>query len=1073
MPSVKCFFVFYIIFSLYLNPALLLAQSDSSPSIRILSSASEYDYPPFAIVLPDGSADGFSVELLKAVAKQIGYNVKFEVGPWAELKRQLKEGDLDVLPLVSYSKERDKVYDFTIPYLRMHGAIFVRKGESSIQSEADLMGKKVLVMRGDTAHEYAIKKNLTDGLILADSYEEAMLLLSKGDYDAVLVQRVAGWQILNKLGIKNIEDIGSKSDESLKIKAAPLSGFEQNFCFAVHEGDKELLAQLNEGLSIVISNGIYDKLYIKWFSPILPKTSHSIAEIIEEVLIFIVPVLLLMALGGLTFLRTQVKKQTASLRQEIEHRKEAEELVINSRRWILSLLDHLPMSIYLQNKDHKIVFANEYYRHLHGDCDEVPCFETSHGRSIKCDTCPTMEILNTGQSIYQEKKYPNGSIFLAHNVPFKDVDGTPLVLQAAIDISSQKSTEEALRKSKNLYLTLINSLPDYVIRFDRDGRHVYVSDNVSDLIDFPVKDCIGKTHSELGFPEEDSSLWKKWIDEAFDTESPFGTQFVFESKNRNIYFNWRLVPERDSNGEMNTLLSIGRDITEQRRIENEYQTLFHKMLDGFSLHEIICDSEGKPVDYRFLQVNPAFEKMTGLYSSKVIGKTILEIFPDIEPHWVDTYGKVALTGEPVFFENYSSLAGKYFNVTAFSPAQNQFACIFNDITDRKKAEEQLVTAKEQAELANRGKSEFLANMSHEIRTPLNGVMGMLQLLLMTELNKEQIEYANHGVDASKRLTRLLTDILDLSRIEANKLELQKEPFSLHDMFVDLEQMFSLTAEPKGLELQLNISQSIPDQIKTDSSRLQQVLINLVGNSIKFTERGSVKIEAIALPVTNLKQQHILFTVSDTGIGIPENKLESIFEHFTQVSGGFTRHYQGAGLGLSIAKRVISLLGGGMSVVSDLGKGTTFYLSIPVEAAEVKVDDRPDFVVNSVNKGFNILLAEDDKVNSMATVGMLKNMGHTVLTSENGEQALALLKSDSFDLVLMDIQMPVMDGVAATKAIRKGKAGEDKIHIPIVAMTAFAMKGDRETFLCAGVNDYISKPLDANDLAELINRTVRS
>ncbi|WP_051677109.1 ATP-binding protein [Maridesulfovibrio frigidus] len=1073
MSLFKYFLVFYIFFSVYINPSLLLAQSDNSPAIRTLKSASEYSYPPFAIVLPDGSADGFSVELMKAVVNQIGYGVKFKVGPWAELKQQLKEGDLDVLPLVSYSKERDKIYDFTVPYLRMHGAIFVRKGESLIQSEADLIGKKVLVMRGDTAHEYALRKNLTDELILVDSYEEAMLLLSKGDYDAVLVQRVAGWQILNKLEIKNVEDISSKVDKTLKTGAAPLVGFEQNFCFAVHEGDKELLAQLNEGLSIVISNGIYDELYIKWFGPILPKTSYSITEILKEVLIFVIPAMLLMALGGITFLRTQVKKKTASLRQEIENRKEAEDLVINSRKWILSLLDHLPMSVFLQNKEHKIVFANEYYRHRHGDCDEVPCFEAAHGRSKKCETCPTMEVLNTGQSTSWEKKYPDGTTFLAHDVPFKDVDGTPLVLQAAIDISSLKSTEEALRKNKNLYLTLINSLPDYVIRFDRDGRHVYVSENASDLIDFPVEECIGKTHSELGFPKEDCSLWKSWIEEAFTSEKPFGAQFVFERKNKNIYLDWRLVPERDSNGEMKTLLSIGRDITEQRRIENEYQTLFQKMLDGFSLHEIICDSEGKPVDYRFLQVNPAFEKMTGLSSSKVIGKTMLEIFPEVESYWIDTYGKVALTGEPVFFENYSVLSDNYFNVTAFSPAPNQFACIFNDITDRKKAEDQLVAAKEQAELANRGKSEFLANMSHEIRTPLNGIMGMLQLLLMTELDKEQTEYANYGVEASKRLTRLLTDILDLSRIEANKLDLQNESFNLHDMFIGLEQMFSLTAAPKGLDLQLSVSPSIPLQIKTDSTRLQQVLINLIGNSIKYTDKGSIKVEASALPLAANNKLHILFTVSDTGIGIPEDKLDSIFDHFTQVSGGYTRHYQGAGLGLSIAKRVISLLRGSMTVVSELDKGTTFYLSIPVETIEEQPDKTKAALTNHVSKGISILLAEDDKLNRLATVGMLKNMGHTVLTAENGEQALELLKSDSFDLVLMDIQMPVMDGVAATKAIRRGEAGEDKIHIPIAAMTAFAMKGDREAFLRAGVNDYIAKPLEANDLAELISRTIIS
>jgi ABC-type amino acid transport substrate-binding protein len=235
-----------------------------------IKSASELDYPPFSIIRKDGTAYGFSVELLRAAVKAAGKDISFFVGPWSEIKQKLIDRQLDVLPLVSYSKERDEVLDFSAPYLRMHGTIFVRKGEESIHTEADLAGKEVLVMRGDTAHEYAITRKLSDKLILKDSFEQAMQDLSRGKHDALIVQQLVGYQLIKKLNISNIVDVNSFEETGLKPSARPLTGFEQKFCFAVPEGEKELLSLLNEGLSLVIADGTFDELYHKWFGPILP-----------------------------------------------------------------------------------------------------------------------------------------------------------------------------------------------------------------------------------------------------------------------------------------------------------------------------------------------------------------------------------------------------------------------------------------------------------------------------------------------------------------------------------------------------------------------------------------------------------------------------------------------------------------------------------------------------------------------------------------------------------------------------------------------------------------------------------
>jgi ABC-type amino acid transport substrate-binding protein len=314
-----------IAISLVLMPPAVSAEHLLKANPRILKSASELDYPPFALVRADGSADGFSVDLLKAVAHAVGLEVSIHVGPWHEIKQKLIDRQLDVLPLVSYSRERDELFDFSAPYLRMHGTIFVREGEKSIRSKADLKDKEILVMRGDTAHEYAVKENLSNKLILTDSFEQAMKLLSEGQHDAVVVQQLAGLQLIKKLGISNVVNVRSIEETSLKPVGKPLSGFEQKFCIAVREGDGELLALLNEGLAVVIADGSYNELYNKWFGPILPPPPVPLTLILKYLLFTLGPILFLLAMAGLWYLKREVARKTQSLREEIRERMQAEE----------------------------------------------------------------------------------------------------------------------------------------------------------------------------------------------------------------------------------------------------------------------------------------------------------------------------------------------------------------------------------------------------------------------------------------------------------------------------------------------------------------------------------------------------------------------------------------------------------------------------------------------------------------------------------------------------------------------------------------------------------------------------
>ncbi len=926
-------------------------------------------------------------------------------------------------------------------------------------------------------------------------------------------------------------------------------------------------------------------------------------------------------------LEVRVDERTAELQKEIVERKLAESSLEERTNFLNALVENSPQAVVVTDLKYRIQLCNPAFEKLFGYRKEEvlgrPLPEILADDEAAAEMRANRKLLlkreqETVRSTTRRRRKDGTMVDVEIlGVPLRigDVDAGGLILYQ--DISERKQAERALEERTHFLNSLIENSPVGIIAIDATDAVQMCNPAFERIFLYRQQDILGRGLGELLATQE-------YRMEVNSNQLRLAHGKTTHTMTRRKRSDGSLVDVEafsvplGGEGTYTGAVLLYQDITERKQAETalaERKNFLNSLIENLPLGVIATG-----VDDTIQMCNPAFEKLFGYHQQDIVGRPILDLMssPEIRTQMQSTKATLMQKKTVHFVTQRKRSDGSPLNVEILAvpiitgETSSGNLVIYQDITERKQAEEALLRAKEAAEAGSRAKSEFLANMSHEIRTPMNGILGMTELVLDTELDAEQRNYLNLAKVSADSLLSLINDVLDYSKIEAGKLEIDSIDFNLGDSLGDTMKTLSLRAHQKGLELAFEIEPDVPDAVVGDPGRLRQIIINLVGNGIKFTELGEVVVY-VKTKSRTLDQIELHFTVADTGIGIPLEKQASIFEAFIQADGSMTRKYGGTGLGLSISSRLVDLMGGRIWVESEPGKGSRFqftvrfglqkapartivprdpealrdmrvlvvddnatnrhilikmlenwrmqptavesgaraivalgeakglgrvfplilldaqmpemdgfalaesirrnpdwrgatvmmlssagqrgdamrcrelgvaaYLTKPVRQSELMdaimtalgtrpASDSPGTLVTRhslrENRGhLRVLLAEDNAVNQLFALRILEKHGHIVTVAANGRKALEALQKETYDVVLMDVQMPEMDGWEATRSIRQSEKAKGG-HIPIVAMTAHAMKGDEERCLTAGMDSYLTKPIQTGELLAILD-----
>lgn len=664
---------------------------------------------------------------------------------------------------------------------------------------------------------------------------------------------------------------------------------------------------------------------------------------------------------------------------------------------------------------------------------------------------------------------------------YKDEKGKVLgVFAAARDVTKQKLIEANLDKSLKEISGYKKALDEssIVAITDKDGIIKYANDNFCKISKYTREELLGQTHCIVNSGYH-TKLFMKDLWETIESGKIWRGEIKNKAKDGTIYWvDSTIVPFIDELGKVYQYVAIRTDITAKKLLSQYSLSLIEASRDPL----VTISPEGKITD-----MNEAMVKVTGIPREKIKGTDFKEYFTDPQKAsevYQEVFEKGFVADYPLTIKDHN-LTDVLFNGSIYKDDRGNVlgaVIVARDITEQKKNEKELMeakvfaefateiaeVAKEKAEDAVKSKQQFLSNMSHEIRTPMNAIIGFTKVVLKTDLTDKQREYLDAIKISGDALIVLINDILDLAKVDAGKMTFEKTPFKMESSISSMLHLFEIKIQEKNLKLIKNYDQRIPEILIGDPIRLHQIILNLVSNALKFTNEGSITVD-VKLLEENEEKVSVEFSVKDTGIGIVNYKLEKIFENFQQASSGTSRLYGGTGLGLAIVKQLVESQGGKIEVISEIMEGSTFKFSLEFEKThEIAVKECEQIEIANQNKNIKVLVVEDIALNQLLMKTILDDFGFERDIASNGKLAIEKLKDNTYDVILMDLQMPEMNGFEATEYIRN----EMKSNIPIIALTADVTTVDLEKCTAVGMNDYLAKPVDERILYSKIMGLVK-
>jgi PAS domain S-box-containing protein len=769
---------------------------------------------------------------------------------------------------------------------------------------------------------------------------------------------------------------------------------------------------------------------------------------------------------------------------DVTERKLAEEKIVKQKQFYERILNNMPGDIAAFDKNHKYLFLNpeavrnpEMREWLIGRDDEEYCRYTNKPYKIAETRNLMFEKVRATRNVvdWEEKLTGKDGRTEYHHrkmYPVFDNDGQiEMVIGYSLNVTRNKLIEEQAQKSQKRYKEIFNYSQAWIVTHTLNGEILTINPAACRILGYKENEMVGRNISSF----LQQKMRKEFEEDYLQKIKDIGvTEGVLTINNRSgdkihlLYQNY-LLSEADSDP---YIIGFAQNITDRlyaeealKRSEEKYR----KIIENMNLGMLEIDAED-----RIIFANQQFCNMSGYSMLELSFKKANDLFLEDAANRVvseKTWRRQMGISNKYEIQIKTKSGDSKWWLASTAPLHNPDGSIKGsisihlDISRQKKMEKDLRVAMQNAENSSQAKEAFLANMSHEIRTPINAIMGMGKLLSKSNLNKQQLFYLSSIRTASENLLVVINDVLDISKIEAGKVTLETIAFDIENLSKHAITMLSPKAEEKGLEITCEIDKDISHSLMGDPYRINQVLINMLSNAIKFTEAGHIHFAARLVGQTG-DLQKILITVEDTGVGISDDYLSTIFNKFTQEDETVVRKFGGTGLGMSITKQLMELMGGSIDIVSKKNVGTTIRLTFELKIGTQKILEKKRAVKTDTSNLGNkkVLLVEDNELNRLLAYTILTQYGALVTSAENGLVAIECIEKEDFDIILMDVQMPVLDGVKATQIIRE----KHNAHIPIIALTANALKGRKEEYLKAGMNDYIAKPYNEEKMIAIIS-----